>query len=457
MAVKTENEISPNARGLWLKAHSAAELRNYSYAISLLQDLLKEEPEFLNARKLLRRSAIANTAGKKPAASMFGSKAGGMVKKDPQGAMVEAEKALSTKPYDVSAGQALKEAAVALNMVETAQFALEIVVEGNPKDIKLMHHLGNFYEENGMPEKAAEVFYKIAELAPADLTAGKKAKDNSARASMSQNYEGKTDYRDSLRSKEDSLAREDDARAVMSPEQLQRQMKETFANYEADPTNMTYVRRLAQLCERSEDWETALQWQTYAYQLSNNSDPGIKRKMDDLAIKLLEQRIDQYKAALEEPSLDEDTRTQYQATLDELNRQRMESRLESARARVLSNPTDLSLRLELGDILFQTGNYDEAIGHLQKARNSPSGKIRAMMLLGRCYESKGMYDFAISQLEAARDSLSQMDSTKKEVVYSLALVLEKLGKNEDYLANMKKIYEADYGYRDVAKRVEAAY
>ena len=35
--------------------------------------------------------------------------------------------------------------------------------------------------------------------------------------------------------------------------------------------------------------------------------------------------------------------------------------------------------------------------------------------------------------------------------------LELLGKKDEYLECMKQIYEVDYGYRDVAKRVESSY
>ena len=61
MAVKTENDLSANARTLWLKASSAIEQRNFGYAVTLLQTVLQELPEFLLARQYLRRAALANT------------------------------------------------------------------------------------------------------------------------------------------------------------------------------------------------------------------------------------------------------------------------------------------------------------------------------------------------------------------------------------------------------------
>ena len=60
MAVKTEKELNETQRSLWLKAMAAVELRNFGYAISLLQGILKQEPEFLTGRQLLRRAEIAS-------------------------------------------------------------------------------------------------------------------------------------------------------------------------------------------------------------------------------------------------------------------------------------------------------------------------------------------------------------------------------------------------------------
>src|SRR5260370_37770201 len=66
MAVKTEKELNETQRSLWLKAMAAVELRNFGYAISLLQGILKQEPQFLTGRQLLRRAEVAKQkAGKK--------------------------------------------------------------------------------------------------------------------------------------------------------------------------------------------------------------------------------------------------------------------------------------------------------------------------------------------------------------------------------------------------------
>ena len=84
-------------------------------------------------------------------------------------------------------------------------------------------------------------------------------------------------------------------------------------------------------------------------------------------------------------------------------------------------------------------------------------RLKAMNLLGRCYCELGMLDLAMKQLEEASKEILSMDAMKKEIVYNLGLVYERMGQREKSLNCMKQIYEVDYGYKDVATRVESSY
>ena len=80
-----------------------------------------------------------------------------------------------------------------------------------------------------------------------------------------------------------------------------------------------------------------------------------------------------------------------------------------------------------------------------------------MNLLGRCYRELGMLDLAAKQLEDAAHETMPMDEVRKEIIYNLGLVYEQMGDAPKHIDAMKKIYEADSGYRDVAARVESSY
>ena len=120
-------------------------------------------------------------------------------------------------------------------------------------------------------------------------------------------------------------------------------------------------------------------------------------------------------------------------------------------------PADLQLRFELGEQLCHAGRFREALPELQRARQNPNTRLKSMNLLGRCYRELGMLDLAAKQLEEAAQEISSMDAMKKEIVYNLGLVYEQMGEGEKSISAMKQIYETDYGYRDVAARVESSY
>ncbi|MGZ5005922.1 MAG: tetratricopeptide repeat protein, partial [Chthoniobacterales bacterium] len=91
------------------------------------------------------------------------------------------------------------------------------------------------------------------------------------------------------------------------------------------------------------------------------------------------------------------------------------------------------------------------------ARQNPNARLKAMNLLGKCYQELGMLDLAVKQLEEAAREILSMDPMKKEITYNLGLVYEQMGDTQNSIACMKQIYEIDYGYRDVAQRVESSY
>jgi tetratricopeptide (TPR) repeat protein len=111
----------------------------------------------------------------------------------------------------------------------------------------------------------------------------------------------------------------------------------------------------------------------------------------------------------------------------------------------------------LGDHLVSARRFREAVPELQRARQNPHARLKAMNLLGSCYGELGMLDLATKQLEEASKETLPMDAMKKEIVYNLGLVYERLGEKEKSLACMKQIYEVEHGYKDVAFRVESSY
>ncbi len=461
MPLKTEKELSENSLNNWKKAVSAAEIRNFGYAVTLLQAVLKESPEFLEGRKLLRRAQINLTKGKKnffSGLSTLGFKGPQLLKKDPMAAMELAEKTLESDPFNSAANHLLKDAALALGQFETAVFALQTLIEGDPKETKILSELGELYFGHGDSDKALAIFNKVLEINPNDMIANKRAKDAAAANTMKVGgWEKAVDYRDLIKNKDEAVAMEQKNRVVKSDDTIEALLAELHEEAQLHPESIDTARQIAALYEQREDFANAMAWFNYASELAKGSDSWLLRKVADMQLKQVEQAI---QARQEWLAAAGDTHEESQRVREELNellKQKSESLLDEARKRVERNPTDLLFRFELGEQLMDNGQFTEAIPELQKARQNPNVRLRAMSLLGRCYVGKGMFDMAINEFSKAAGEILAMDAVKKDLLYQLGRLHEQMGHKDKALACYKEIYEVDYSYEDVAQRVESSY
>ncbi|MEP6698578.1 MAG: tetratricopeptide repeat protein [Verrucomicrobiota bacterium] len=464
MPVKTEKELNETQRGHWLKAVAAIELRNFGYAISLLQGILKQEPEFLTGRQLLRRAEVTKLKAEKKSffnvstASISIMKAQRELKKDPKRAAELIEKVLEDEPYSRQANLVLKQAAVAAGWPETGIFALETLLEEKPRDTKILHEIGKLYHDLADADKEVEIYNRITEIDPIDADATRLGKDASARASMKTGgWTQAQSYRDLIKDKDAAVSLEQQSRMALTGDSLDQQIEETYARHQAEPQSVDFARRLGTLHEQKEELENAIAWFHYAADLTSGADAGLTRKVSDLQMKRTDQELAAHEEFLASHSPDEtDYASRAEAALA-ARKNRAELLVDEARKRSERNPTDLQLHFELGEHLVHAGRFREALPELQRARQNPNARLKSMNLLGRCYRELGMLDLAAKQLEEAAREISSMDAMKKDIVYNLGLVYEEMGEAEKSLAEMKKIYEADYGFRDVATRVESSY
>jgi hypothetical protein len=110
MSLKSERDLNPTSRNQVNRAKTAAQSKNYDYAITLLQATLKDEPLFLEGRQFLRAVEIQ----KYKAMSSFTRQMAGMrmtggmmklssAKKTPQEQLIQAEEILAQDPYNLKA------------------------------------------------------------------------------------------------------------------------------------------------------------------------------------------------------------------------------------------------------------------------------------------------------------------------------------------------------------------
>lgn len=455
MIVK-ETELNPKQQNLWKKGLLAIEQKNWEYAVSLLLPVVKEVPCFLDGRMALRR-AEGEHAGSGRKFSFGGGLFKGGSKKDPWEAIADLEDNVFQKdPFNVSANQQLYDLAMKLQFPDLAAFALETIRMGQPDNTKMMHTLADHYMAHDRPEKASDVYRAILKVDPRDMHAIKGEKDAAARTSISrQGWDQEGDFRKAMKNAEEAGVLELLNKQGRTREQTEQLLARFIDEYNKDQTNINNVKGMAQLYDELEQSDNALMFYEYALTL-NPGDVALQRRTELIRDKVRDLQIAQMEAEIEANPDAPDIEAK-RAQLQQIRAERAMVAINEARARVERNPTDKQVRFDLGQAYFNAAMYTEAIPELQQAKSNPNIRIKAMLLLGRCFERKNMNDLAQSALSEASKELAIMDNTKKEILYELALVNEKMGRQEQYLEALKEIYNADYGYRDVARRVESSY
>ena len=112
-----------------------------------------------------------------------------------------------------------------------------------------------------------------------------------------------------------------------------------------------------------------------------------------------------------------------------------------------------SFRCGLGNLLFEKGEFEGAIGEYQQTFRDPRFKTISLMRLGKAFAEIGKYDLAIRQLEQALQGHTTMTDDVKEILYDLADVHDRTGDKDQARKEFNKIYEVDIGFRDVGDRL----
>ena len=499
--MKTEKDLPTAQRSTYLKALSAFETGNHSLVTALLGPLVAAEPEFVAGRKLLRQAQVARSRGK---SGFLGLSGGGLslgrskIKKlleggDWQTALAESEKALEGDPTGVQPNKDLFDAAEAarqpaLEEMKAAKAAFDAAPEDgkpaaarvldaasgrvrafesiarlaletiaiDPKNTKAKHELGDYLMRIEEYDEAAKVFNEIARTNRGDLDAASKAKDAAARRSMQRSKLGTSTFADLVRQRQEA-SKEGGEKVAGAGESAEELARIVYDAHQAGQPDREAARKLADLYYNRDDHDNALEYYRYLSALANDTDPGLLRKIGEVQMRKLSASVAEGEKQLAALAPDSAEAAALRTQVEEWKRQRAEQMLGEARKRVERNPTDLQYRFELGEQLVLAGHHKEAIPELQKARSNPNTRTKALSLLGKCYTERNMLDLAAKTLTDAASEIPGMDGTKKDITYQLGLVYERMGNPEKSLECMKEIYEVDYGYLDVAARVEASY
>jgi predicted Zn-dependent protease len=463
MAEKKLNELSPDLRRLYSKAVEAAQRENFDYATTLLCQLLKTEPGMFDARKALRGAQTARSSGEtkgffKKMMSSAGSspqitKAKMTLGKNPAEAMAIAEEVLNGDANNPFAHRIIVDAAQALELPRTAVLSLETMVRLSPKDKGLVIEFANAVAETGGNAQVAEEFLdELIRTSPYDPDLKQAQKNLSAHKVLDEGgynalADGKGSFRDVLRNKEEAVSLEQEKRVVKSEDVTSRLIGEYEARLASEPDNLKMIRSLAELYTQKNQFTEALALYERIKSSDMAGDATLDRAIADTSLRQFDAQIAQLNPFEEG----------HAERVAAITAEKADFQLAECQKRVEKYPTDLAIKFELGQLYFKAGKISEATAEFQKAQGNPNKRLAAMSMLAQCFAKRNMNDSAVRTLQNAIKESPGFDEVKKDLIYNLGCVFEKMGKKAEAIEQFLIIYESDVSYRDVGAKVDAHY
>lgn len=447
---KPLKEIPARTRQTYQKALDMAG-RDPAYAMLIALDIVKQEPGFMEARKLLRDIERRKNTKKGFFAALSSkfkitgkmTKASSMLKKDPMSALALAEEVLAIDLNTPQALNLLVDASTILQAPFIATEALEILHSMNPNDISVLEKLADAWKRDGDGAQVLRIRQKICDLKPGDMDLQQKLREAAALATLTQGSWGESSDGGSFR---DKMKNADDAKKLEQQDRIARNAEdvaELIADFEGriaeGDDSIDLRRKLAEYYQRSDRHEDAIAAYRWIAEKTGRLDPAIDKAIEKSEIAIILSGI----AAAPEKE-------------EEIRQEVYNLQLSRAETRVANYPNDLLLRFELGELCWEGGAYDEALEQFQLAQRNPQKRLAAIVFIGRIFHIKKQYDMAKEQFEKALKEMLIMDAAKMDTLYFFGCLCEDAGNPERARECFRQIYQSNVKYRDVKQRIEGS-
>ncbi len=462
---KSMKDIPSDMRQNYQAALSAIDKNNLDYAVLLLKGIVQREPGLMEARERLRQIERKKAAG----VGLFGKWMAGITTSGtvtagktqlasgkPLKAMAKAEDALAVSLVSLPALNLLAQAAVEAGGLFIAIEALELAREFYPKNVAVLDWLARVYGDDGQGMKALRCRQEIATLKPGDLAVQQKVREAAALATMEKGkWEDKeSDFRTKLKDEAEAGKIEQESRIVRNVDDVRDMIEQLEGKVAKGDTSLDVMRKLADLYQRCEQHDKALECYDKIIKGMETMDPHIDRAIEKSQVAKYALAIREWQAHGQQgPAQAKEA----EARIAEITGQRLDYQLERARFRVSSYPNDMQLRYDLAMVHWERGEVDDALQQFQLAQKNPQRRLTSLVYLGRCFHAKRQYDMAVDQIVKAIGDMVAMNEEKLDALYHLGVCYEDMGNREKAGECFKQIYQADVKFRDVAQRMEKLY
>ncbi len=419
---------------------------NPDYAIELLSQCVIGDSgniPFLHSFLATLKKKHGPPKAKGSLAALWGTSHGGMKKaaaaKNWRDVVKQGVHIIRSSPYDAVCLLAMANACKNLEQNEAQRSYLRAALEAAPADVEVNKQCAAFLKSCGEFDQAIACWLRISNVP--------KFSDEAQKAMSELHVEKTIVAGNGLVGRESATKKSsdniDESSSTVPRITLLRQA------IEKNPADVESYLELADLVEKDESIEEAQKVLNRALSASGG-DMKVVEHIEDRQL-----RWAKHGMHIAEKRFESERTEANKETLEKLKTGILKQEIDVFSARTSRYPENTSWRYELAMRLKAIGNYPEAIKEFQKSLQDVRRKGVVSLELGECFQKIKQHQLAMRNYSTAVDSLTDRETDlRKRALYRagvLAAGLEDLESAKKYLSVLA---ELDYGYRDVAQRLD---
>lgn len=450
--------MSSKALDHYESAVNAVRRQKFPQAIKFFLKSLAKDPDYIEARRGLRAVALKEFNGKAlPAlASCLGDLftiAIAKTKKRHEDGLSACDRVLSKVPnhkWSLSQGLSF---AQELELLKAQEFFHTVLAESQPENADLVIDAADFLSDLGGDafEKAVQLMTNLTSAFPNDSDLNSERNRIEAKKVVKK-LENAEDQTDALKDKDAAKKLEEESQQIKTADDLLRAIERAQEREQAEPESARAKEVLADLLFRKGDLLEAIDMFKASIELDPNNQ-SIQARLGDTRFKLINEQIKTMEARRTQLSGAE--LEDLEERLVEKKKELRDTRFNEYARRLNVNPNDLKTRFELGSLYFKAKAFDKAIQQFQRSVQDARLAFRSSEYLGHCFKHKKLYDMAIREFENAAKKSGSNASDRLNVLYETANCYISSNNKAKALDVYKHILEKDFGFKDVASKVEA--
>lgn len=440
-------------------AANAVKRKKFSQAIDYFLKILKDDPEYIEARRGLRIVEVNQFNGKKVPALLSGLHLLAKIvffklKKDYDNAILACEDFLKLDPTHLWTLKQMATFAIEKEYSKTARFTYESLAELAPMDAGIVIEAADYLSDLGEPDAYEKANTMMSALSSADPTNTDLSQEQSriaAKKSVNKFETAKTTT-DVLKNKDQAKELEEESQEIRTEDDLDKAIERALERTKEDPKNARHQETMADLLFRKGKLMDSLKYYENAVKYDPNNQSVLAR-LGDTKIKILSHQILKMEKRL--TTLKGNEEQELKQRIKANKKKLVDQKLAEYSRRLKVNPNDMPTRFELGCLYFNSKAIDKAIQQFQKSVVDAKLSFKSSQYLGHCFKAKKLYDIAIKEFYAAAKKPGANTKDRLNVQYEVGNCYLEINKVQEALDVFKKILEKDFGFKDVADQVES--